>query len=169
VTVMECERARAGKSRPPKRAADGGECVAKQHRISLVQKWRPLQPGRPAHTPAQDGLQGAHATMYEASHWFTILPHTHAQEERCAVLCVPDQGSTPRSSESKGRRFTFGPDRQRFRNAQFRLLMGCKARHVHAYNNPWSSTPQMPIMEARRQRERKKYRKTGTLHFLHAR
>jgi len=33
-------------------------------------------------------------------------------------------------AEFKGRRFTFGPDRQRFRNAQFRLLIGCKARHV---------------------------------------
>jgi len=72
-------------------------------------------------------------------------------------------------AESKGRRFTFGPDRQRFRNAQFRLLIGCKARHVHAYNFPWSSTPHMPIMEAWQQRERKKYRETGTLLFLHAR
>jgi len=72
-------------------------------------------------------------------------------------------------AESKGRRFTFGPDRQRFRNAQFRLLTGCKARHVSAYNFPWSSTPHMPIMEPWRQRGRKKYRKTGTLLFLHAR
>ena len=69
-------------------------------------------------------------------------------------------------AESKGRRFTFGPDRQRFRNAQFRLLIRCKARHVHAYNFLWSSTPHMPIMEAWRQRGRKKYRKIGTLLFL---
>jgi len=72
-------------------------------------------------------------------------------------------------AESKGRRFTFGPDRQHFRNAQFRLLIGCKACHVRAFNFPWSSTPHMPIMESWRQRERKKYRKTGTLLFLHGR
>jgi len=43
------------------------------------------------------------------------------------------------------------------------------ARVGTAYNFPWSNTPHMPIMEAWRQRGRKKYHKTGTLLFLHAR
>jgi len=68
---------------------------------------------------------------------------------------------------SKDRRFTFGPARQRFPNAQFRLLTGCKARHVHAHNFPRSSTPLRRTVEARRQRGRKKYHKIRTLLFLH--
>ena len=51
---------------------------------------------------------------------------------------------------SKSWRFTYGPDRRRFRNAQYRLLTGCKARHVHAYSFPWSNMPRMPTVEARR-------------------
>ena len=62
-----------------------------------------------------------------------------------------------------------GPDRQRFPNSQFRLLTGCKARHVYAYNFPWSCTPLRPTVEARRQRGRKKYHKICTLLFLHTR
>jgi len=70
---------------------------------------------------------------------------------------------------SKGRRFTFGPARQRFPNAQFRLLTGCQARHVHAYNFPWSSASHRRTVEARRQRGRKKYHKIRTSLFLHPR
>jgi len=69
----------------------------------------------------------------------------------------------------KGRRFFFGPARQSFPNAQFRLLTGCKARHVHAYNFPWASTPHRRTVEAKRQRGRKKYHKIRTLLFLHPR
>jgi len=92
------------------------------------------------------------------------------KKKTCNQTVAPASKSLrPGTAESKGRRFTFNPDRQRFRNAQFRLLRGCEARHVHVYNFPWSSTPHMPIMEEWRQRGRKKYRKTGTLLFLHAR
>jgi len=69
----------------------------------------------------------------------------------------------------KGGRFTFGPDRQRFRNALFRLLTGCKAFHVHGYNFPRSSTPHSPTVEARRQRKCRKYHEIGTVHISHRR